>query len=135
MTPKTALTITLLGLAAIVPCRPSCAHLKPILDKASWYGGKEDKTDPWTHIRTANGEKFNENALTAASWQYPFNTRLRVTCVSTGRSVIVRVNDRGPCKKLCRSGRVLDLSKSAFQRIADLNTGVITVNIQRSEAS
>ncbi len=71
--------------------------------KASWYG-------PGFHGRlTANGERFNTHALTAAHKSLPFGTKVRVTNGRTGRSVVVRINDRGPFIK----GRVIDLSKAA----------------------
>ena len=75
---------------------------------------------------TANGELFDPDALTAAHRSWPFNTRVRVTNPATGRSVVVRVNDRGPYV----AGRCLDLSQAAFQSIANLSTGVITVRYE-----
>lgn len=71
--------------------------------------------------RTANGEVFDPNAFTAASKTLPFNTRVRVTNPANGKSVVVRINDRGPYV----SGRCLDLSRAAFQAIASLSAGVI----------
>jgi rare lipoprotein A len=75
---------------------------------------------------TANGETFNPNALTAASKTLAFDTRVRVTSVDTGRSVIVRINDRGPYI----DGRCLDLSRAAFDAIDDLNKGAMTVKYE-----
>ncbi|MFL5155293.1 MAG: septal ring lytic transglycosylase RlpA family protein [Microvirga sp.] len=71
--------------------------------KASWYGAAHHGR------RTANGETFDRKALTAAHRSLPFGTRLRVTNERTGRSVVVRVNDRGPFG----GGRVIDISQSA----------------------
>ncbi len=71
--------------------------------------------------RTANGEVFDPNAFTAASKTLPFNTRVRVTNPANGKSVVVRINDRGPYV----SGRCLDLSRAAFEAIASLSAGVI----------
>jgi rare lipoprotein A len=71
--------------------------------------------------RTADGEVFDPNAFTAASKTLPFNTRVRVTNPANGKSVVVRINDRGPYV----SGRCLDLSRAAFQAIASLSAGVI----------
>lgn len=82
---------------------------------ASWYA---------TGSRTANGEAFNPDGLTAASKTLPFNTMVKVTNVAGGQSVVVRINDRGPYV----SGRCLDLSRGAFSTIASLGTGAITVN-------
>lgn len=72
---------------------------------------------------TANGEVFNPEDLTAAHKTLPFNTRVRVTNPATGKSVTVRINDRGPYI----DGRCLDLSRAAFRAIADLNQGVLKV--------
>jgi rare lipoprotein A len=72
---------------------------------------------------TANGEVFNPEALTAAHKTLAFNTRVRVTNPSNGKSVVVRINDRGPFV----DGRCLDLSRAAFRTIADLGMGELTV--------
>jgi rare lipoprotein A len=71
--------------------------------------------------RTADGEVFNPNDFTAASKTLPFNTRVRVTNPANGKSVVVRVNDRGPYV----SGRCLDLTSAAFAAIASLGAGVL----------
>lgn len=92
---------------------------------ASWYS----QYDPGILKTTANMELFNHNDLTCAAWGLPFGTKLKVTNLENGRSVIVRVNDRGPAKRLVRSGRVVDLSKKAFSQIASLEEGLIKVNI------
>jgi rare lipoprotein A len=91
---------------------------------ASGVSGSCEADFSATGGRTASGETFDPNALTAASSSLPFNTRLRVTNVANGKSVVVRVNDRGPSG---RSARCLDLSQAAFGTIANLNTGVIDV--------
>jgi rare lipoprotein A len=74
---------------------------------------------------TASGEKFDKNELTAAHPTLPFGTRLRVTNVSTGRSVTVRVNDRGPYVR----GRVVDVSYSAAEALGIVNKGVANVKL------
>ncbi len=74
---------------------------------ASWYG-------PGFHgRRTASGETFNTNALTAAHRTLPFGTQVRVVNQQNGRSVVVRINDRGPFGH----GRLIDLSRAAAQMI------------------
>ena len=89
---------------------------------ASWYG-------PGFHgKRTANGEVFNQNALTAASNSHRMGTNLLVTNVTNGKSVKVKVNDTGGFRKY---GRTLDLSKGAFSKIASTNQGIIKVKIQQ----
>ncbi|HYC16049.1 MAG TPA: septal ring lytic transglycosylase RlpA family protein [Pseudolabrys sp.] len=75
--------------------------------------------------QTANGEKFNPNELTAAHPTLPFGTRLRVTNVATGRSVTVRINDRGPYVP----GRVVDVSYSAAETLGIVDRGVAKVKL------
>ncbi len=90
---------------------------------ASWYS----ETDPFINLRTANGEIFDDSRMTCASWYFPFKTKLRVTNLRNGRSVIVVVNDRGPAKRL---GRVIDLTRAAFRKIADPRAGLIQVAVE-----
>ena len=88
--------------------------------KASFYAMK------FQFRKTANGERFNQMALTAAHKQLPFGSKVEVTNVKNGKSVVVRINDRGPFIK----GRIIDLSRTAFSRIAHLDTGIIDVRIK-----
>ncbi|HSX93546.1 MAG TPA: septal ring lytic transglycosylase RlpA family protein [Hydrogenophaga sp.] len=81
---------------------------------ASWYG------EPHHGRRTANGEVFDMNTLTAAHKTLPFGTRVRVENPATGQAVVVRINDRGPFKP----GRVIDLSREAAERIGLVKAGV-----------
>lgn len=76
--------------------------------------------------KTANGETFNPNALTAAHKTLKFNTKVRVTNKSNGKTVIVRINDRGPFV----SGRCIDLSRAAFATIASTSQGVASVSVE-----
>ncbi|MFC0530345.1 septal ring lytic transglycosylase RlpA family protein [Phytohabitans kaempferiae] len=75
---------------------------------------------------TANGEQFDPEALTAAHKTWAFNTRVRVTNPDNGKSVIVRINDRGPYI----DGRCIDLSRAAFRAIASLDLGHIDVRYE-----
>jgi rare lipoprotein A len=75
--------------------------------------------------QTASGEKFDTNDLTAAHPTLPFGTRLRVTNVATGRSVTVRVNDRGPYVP----GRIVDVSHSAANALGMVHSGVAKVKL------
>ncbi|MDG4755128.1 septal ring lytic transglycosylase RlpA family protein [Micromonospora sp. WMMD718] len=75
---------------------------------------------------TANGETFNPDALTAAHKTLPFNTRVRVTNPANGKSVVVRINDRGPFI----DGRCLDLSRAAFATIAATSLGHVNVRYE-----
>jgi rare lipoprotein A len=76
--------------------------------------------------KTANGERFDPNALTAAHPTLPFGTRLRVTNLATGRSVTVRVNDRGPFVP----GRIVDVSYSAAASLGMVGRGVAKVKLE-----
>lgn len=75
---------------------------------------------------TANGETFDPEALTAAHKEWDFDTRVRVTNPDNGKSVVVRINDRGPYI----DGRCIDLSRAAFRAIADLDLGHIDVRYE-----
>lgn len=81
----------------------------------------------------ANGRKLNDEAFTAASWDYHFGTRLavcRTYRTDRGNCVQVVVTDRGPAKHLYRNGRILDLSRSAFEALAPLREGIIKVTVE-----
>jgi rare lipoprotein A len=75
--------------------------------------------------RTASGERFNPNELTAAHRTLPFGTKVRVTDVTTGKSVTVRVNDRGPFI----NGRVIDVSHAAAESLGMTGKGVAKVKL------
>ncbi|MBO3129575.1 septal ring lytic transglycosylase RlpA family protein [Dermatophilus congolensis] len=75
---------------------------------------------------TASGERFNPNALTAAHKTLPLGSKLRVTNPSTGATVTVRINDRGPYI----GGRCLDLSAAAFSKIANPSAGTALIRMQ-----
>ena len=75
--------------------------------------------------QTASGEKFDPSELTAAHPSLPFGTRLRVTNVANGRSVTVRINDRGPFV----AGRAIDVSYAAAERIGIIDQGVAKVKL------
>ena len=96
------------------PGGPGCAT-----GIASWYGPE------FRGRRTANGERFNPKALTAAHPSLPFQTRLKVTNPKNGRSVTVRVNDRGP-----GYGRAIDLSEEAAKQLGIFEIGIARVEIQ-----
>ncbi|HBB30702.1 MAG TPA: septal ring lytic transglycosylase RlpA family protein [Cyanobacteria bacterium UBA8803] len=86
---------------------------------ASWYG-------PGFHgNRSASGEIYNQNAMTAAHRSLPFGTNVQVTNLNNGRSVVVRINDRGPYVR----GRVIDLSAAAARTLGILHTGTAPVRI------
>jgi rare lipoprotein A len=78
----------------------------------------------------ANGKLFDPEKRTCASWFYKFGTVLEVTSLDTGKKTEVVVTDRGPNKRLVRQGRIIDLSKRAFEDICDLSQGLTAVEIK-----
>ena len=76
--------------------------------------------------QTASGERLNQGSKTAAHKKLPFGTKVKVTNIDNGKNVIVRINDRGPFVK----GRIIDLTRSAFSKIGDLDSGIIDVEIE-----
>jgi rare lipoprotein A len=89
--------------------------------KASYYSKRA------TGARTANGERLHHDSLTCAHRSYPFGTLLKVTNVLNGKSVVVRVNDRGPYRK----GRIIDLAWGAAKAIGMIAQGIAPVTIER----
>ncbi|TXF77566.1 septal ring lytic transglycosylase RlpA family protein [Chryseobacterium sp.] len=82
--------------------------------------------DKFNGKKTASGEIFSNSKLTAANRTLPFGTQLKVTNIRTGKSVIVRVNDRGPF----HSSRALDLSKAAFDSIGNPDRGTMPIEYE-----
>lgn len=87
---------------------------------ASWYGGK------WHGRKTANGERYNQESMTAAHKTLPFGTVVRVTNERNGRECMVRINNRGPFTK----GRILDLSKAAARQLGMVGSGVAKIKME-----
>lgn len=110
----------------IVKIEPAAATSQPILEKivstqtgkASWYGSEGGS-------KTANGERYNPSGLTAAHRTLPFGTKVRVTNIRTGQTVIVRINDRGPF----HGNRIIDISAGAAEAIGLKSTGVGRVRV------
>jgi rare lipoprotein A len=110
----------------IVKIEPAAATSQPVLDnivsthtgKASWYGSEAGS-------KTANGERYNPNGLTAAHRTLPFGTKVRVTNIRTGKTVIVRINDRGPF----HGNRIIDISAGAAEVIGLKSAGVGQVRV------
>ncbi len=115
---------TVVEIPVHTPPQPSQAAVGSLIRSqiqgiASWYG-------PGFHgRRSANGEIYNQNALTAAHRSLPFGTQVQVTNLNNNRSVVVRINDRGPFIR----GRVIDLSAAAARTIGITQTGVAPVRI------
>ena len=88
---------------------------------ASWYGRYHHGK------KTASGERFNKNALTAAHRTLRMNTRVRVTNQKNGRSVVVRINDRGP---FGNKRRIIDVSEAAARKLGMIESGVVPVRVE-----
>lgn len=89
--------------------------------KASFYGYRYKETR-----KTANGEKFNKDEYAAAHNTLPFGTKVKVTNTTNGKSVIVRINDRGPFKP----GRVIDVTPKAAKELDMINDGIISCELE-----
>jgi rare lipoprotein A len=102
---------------------PALYESKPVAvetGKASYYGGR------WIGRLTANGEHYHSEDCTAAHKKLPFNTMVKVTNLKNGKSVIVRINNRGPYAK----GRILDLSMVAARKIDMIGAGIVPVRAE-----
>jgi rare lipoprotein A len=109
----------LLLLCALL-CLASCSRKITENGRASYYA------DKFEGRKTASGQIYRQRGLTAAHRSLPFGTKVKVLNISNGRSVKVRINDRGPFSE----GRIIDLSKKAARRIGMLTTGVAVVEIK-----
>lgn len=112
-----AVSLTLGG--GIVSAKDKNTVVTSTSGSASWYGGQ------FHGRKTANGERFNMNGLTAAHRSLPFGTKVRVTNQKNGKSVVVRINDRGPF----HGNRMIDLSRGAASAVDMLGTGVAKVKV------
>ncbi|TFF22088.1 septal ring lytic transglycosylase RlpA family protein [Jiella endophytica] len=124
ITKTIALAVALLAAPALTQA--------PLVSAEAFAGAKQARAGNASYYgkrfhgrRTANGERFNMNAMTAAHKSLPFGTKVRVTNRRNGKSVVVRINDRGPYAH----GRVIDLSRAAASRIGMLNSGTAPVKI------
>ncbi len=114
---KTQLTVAVLATGLALAASNSTAFAQ--CGRASWYA---------LTSKTASGERMNPAALTAAHRSLPFGTRLKVTNQRNGKSVTVRINDRGPFVK----GRVLDLSKAAARTLGFVGAGHTAVCMDKA---
>lgn len=116
-----------LGLSLVSPWFTGCSSKPPVkqpsayeaVGLASFYGKR------FQGRKTASGERYDIHGLTAAHKSLAFGTRVHVTHLNNGRSVTVRINDRGPFVK----GRIIDLSYAAAKRLGMLSQGVVKVRI------
>ena len=116
-----------LATALVVAGSLGCATTGPLaggppeqVGIASYYGRAHDGR------RTASGEVFDMNGMTAAHRTLPFGTRVRVTNLANGREAVVRINDRGPFRK----GRIIDVSYAAARRLGIVGPGVAKVRVE-----
>ena len=121
------------ALVTMLLATASCAHdgegagertNRTYVGLASFYG-------PGFHgEETASGEVFNQRALTAAHRTLPLGTVVRVTNLENGRSVVVRINDRGPYGRNHRKGTIIDVSRGAAQRLRFIEDGLVKVKVE-----
>jgi len=121
----TALAVLACGCAGAQSVTAPPPGPPPETGVASYYAHQHDGR------RTASGERFNMTAMTAAHRRLAFGTRVRVTNLNNGRSVVVRINDRGPYLK----SRVIDLSYAAAQELRMIDSGTARVQLDILPAS
>ena len=110
------LAISLALGACLLMSSPAKAEM---VGKASFYGTESGRT-------TANGERFDPDGISAAHWTLPFGTRVRVEDIATGKSIVVRINDRGPHPRL---RRLIDLSRGAARQLGIISRGIANVRV------
>jgi rare lipoprotein A len=105
---------------AAAPSAPATAGSDAMEGLAAYYSNRLDGR------KTASGQVFDQNALTGAHPTLPFGTKVKVTNTKNGRSVVVRINDRGPTQP----GRVIDLSRAAAGKLGMLRAGLVPVKLE-----
>ena len=105
---------------AAAPSAPATAGSDAMEGLAAYYSNRLDGR------KTASGQVFDQNALTGAHPTLPFGTKVKVTNSKNGRSVVVRINDRGPTQP----GRVIDLSRAAAGKLGMLRAGLVPVKLE-----
>jgi rare lipoprotein A len=117
-----------LAILTIVPVAQAASEARPTYEAtghASWYG------DELRGRKTANGESFNPDGFTAAHRTLPFQSYAEVTALDTGRTILVRINDRGPY----HGNRIIDLSHGAARQLGMVGHGARMVRVRRVEAT
>jgi rare lipoprotein A len=109
------------------PPPPADRVVKVLRGKAIWYGAD------WQGKRTASGERFDKEEMTAAHRSLPFGTRVRVTNLENDREVVVRINDRGPFGR--DRSRVIDVSEAAARQLDFAGGGEIRVKLEVLEST
>jgi len=110
----------LILLLFILPISSCAKHPNVQIGKGSWYGKK------FQGKKTASGERFNMYAYTAAHRSLPFNTMVKVTNLRNKRSIIVRINDRGPSSR----SRIIDLSYFAAKKLGYIKDGITKLKLE-----
>lgn len=105
--------------ALFAVCVPAAAQTQS--GKASYYAKS------FTGRKTASGERLHRDSMTCAHRNFPFGTLLKVTNITNGRQVVVRVNDRGPFRK----GRIIDLSWGAAKELGMIAQGIAPVTVEK----
>ena len=127
-----ALRVIVISIAMLSPLMYSLtSHLSPLTSKTNAQGVQTGKASfyakKFSGRKTASGERLHHDSLTCAHRTYPFGTLLKVTNPANGKSVIVRVTDRGPYVR----GRIIDLSVRAAKEIGIIAQGIATVVVER----
>jgi len=118
--------ILLLATLAPLGCAGTGPPPNPSLERTVQVGFASYYDSRFDGARTASGERYDEKALTAAHRTLPFGTRVQVTNLSNGRSVVVTITDRGPFAR----GRVIDVSRRAARRLDFLRDGTTRVRLE-----
>jgi rare lipoprotein A len=123
-------TVQKAAVSAVEPLATQPSAARPLTLKAPLTGVGHSLTGIasyyWQDQMTATGERFDKRAMTAAHKTLPLGTKVRVTHVASGRSVVVRINDRGPYKP----GRVIDLSEAAAEQLQMTSAGLAAVTVE-----
>ncbi|MBU1864285.1 MAG: septal ring lytic transglycosylase RlpA family protein [Candidatus Omnitrophica bacterium] len=118
--------LCLVFFVGVGPCKAGEPKTEGI---ASWYSTKSTLAEGNPGYTTASGESFKDEGLTCAMRSRDFGKYYKVTNLANNKSVIVKHTDFGPNEKLYKKGRIVDLSKGAFAKIADLDEGLVKVKI------
>ncbi len=117
---KLALALLILALTPKAEGQPGA----PARGIASWYG------EAHRGKLMANGQKFDPNKFTAASWFYPLGTKVQVSLEGRPQlNVTVTITDRGPNRRFVREGRIIDLGRAPFKRLAHPDLGLVAVTV------
>ena len=122
--------VRLLGFSVLALLIIACSTSQTVVG-GDWIGFSDSGqasyyADKYQNKQTASGDLYKHGLKTAAHRKLPFGTRVKVKNLANGKTVTVVINDRGPFVK----GRIIDLSKSAFDSIGSLSAGVIKVKIE-----